>query len=94
MLIRSAIWNVSPHPQPLVESLLVNEKILEHMIMLGLRIPEWFAKRGYSAKTSEFDFIYVNSGNNLEQFKTPDDTWKVRFIEEDFHRLMVEMECV
>ena len=30
--------------------------------------------------------------NNLENLKTPDDLWKVRLIEEDFHRLMFEME--
>ena len=45
---------------------------------------------GYSAKDSEFDLIYVNGGNNLENRKTPDDRWKVRLIEEDFHRLMFE----
>ena len=46
--------------------------------------------RATRAKDSEFDLIYVNGGNNLENLKTPDDTWKVRLIEEDFHRLMFE----
>ncbi len=46
----------------------------------------------YSAKDSEFDLIYVNGGNNLENLKTPDDTWKVRLIEENFHRLMFATE--
>lgn len=55
-------------------------------------LDEWFTKQGYSAKDSEFDLIYVNGGNNLENLKRPDDTWKVRLIEEDFHRLMFEME--
>ena len=32
------------------------------------------------------------AGNNLENLKTPDDTWKVRLIEEDFHRLMFDTE--
>lgn len=27
---------------------------------------------------------------NLENLRQPDDTWKVRLIEEDFHRLMFE----
>ena len=58
----------------------------------NLVLDEWFAKHGYSAKDSEFDLIYVNGGNNLENLKTPDDLWKVRLIEEDFHRLMFEME--
>ena len=40
----------------------------------------------------EFDLIYVNGDNNLENLKAPDDTWKVRLIEEDFHRLMFDTE--
>jgi adenine-specific DNA-methyltransferase len=60
----------------------------------NLVLDEWFTKQGYSSKDSEFDLIYVNGGNNLENLKTPDDTWKVRLIEEDFHRLMFAGEGV
>jgi adenine-specific DNA-methyltransferase len=60
----------------------------------NLVLDEWFTKQGYSAKDSEFDLIYANGGNNLENLKTPDDLWKVRLIEEDFHRLMFETEGV
>jgi adenine-specific DNA-methyltransferase len=60
----------------------------------NLVLDEWFTKQGYSAKDSEFDLIYVNGGNNLENLKTPDDIWKVRLIEEDFHRLMFETESI
>ena len=58
----------------------------------NLVFEEWFVRQGYSAKDSEFDLIYVNGGNNLENLKDPDDLWKVRLIEEDFHRLMFDME--
>ena len=58
----------------------------------NLVLDEWFTRQGYSAKDSEFDLIYVNGSNNLENLKTPDDLWKVRLLEEDFHRLMFEME--
>ena len=58
----------------------------------NLVLDEWFTRQGYSARDSEFDLIYVNGGNNLENLKTPDDLWKVRLIEEDFHRLMFETE--
>ena len=58
----------------------------------NLVLDEWFTRQGYSAKDSKFDLIYVNGGNNLENLKTPDDLWKVRLIEEDFQRLMFEME--
>lgn len=56
----------------------------------NLVLDEWFQKQGYSSKDSEFDLIYVNGDNNLENLRQPDDTWKVRLIEEDFHRLMFE----
>ena len=58
----------------------------------NLVLNEWFTKQDYLVKGSEFDLIYVNGGNNLENLKTPDDLWKVRLIEEDFHRLMFDME--
>ena len=58
----------------------------------NLALDEWFTRQGYSSKDSEFDLIYVNGGNNLENLKTPDDLWKVRLIEEDFHRLMFETD--
>jgi len=58
----------------------------------NLALDEWFTKQRYSARDSEFDIIFVNGGNNLENLKTPDDLWKVRLIEEDFHRLMFEAE--
>lgn len=56
----------------------------------NLVLDEWFQKQGYSSKDSEFDLIYVNGDNNLENLKAPDDTWKVRLIEEDFFNLMFQ----
>ncbi len=35
----------------------------------NLVLDEWFTKQGYSTKDSEFDLIYVNGGNNLENLK-------------------------
>ena len=58
----------------------------------NLVLDEWVTKQGYSSKDSEFNLIYVNGDNNLENLKAPDDTWKVRLIEDDFFRLMFETE--
>jgi adenine-specific DNA-methyltransferase len=60
----------------------------------NLVLDEWFTKQGYSTKDYEFQLIYVNGDSNLENLKAPDDTWKVRLIEEDFHRLMFDTEGV
>jgi adenine-specific DNA-methyltransferase len=60
----------------------------------NLVLDEWFTRQGYSTKDYEFDLIYVNGDNNLENLRQPDETWKVRLIEEDFHRLMFDVESV
>ena len=53
-------------------------------------LDEWFTRQGYSSKDSEFDLIFVNGTNNLENLRAPDDTWKLRLMEDDFHRVMFE----
>lgn len=45
-----------------------------------------------STRDFEFDLIYVNGSNNLENLRMRDNNWKVRLIEVDFHRLMFEAE--
>ena len=55
------------------------------------QLDEFFQKQGYSTKDMEFDLIYVNGDNNLENLKKDEDTWKVRLIEEEFKRLMFDM---
>jgi adenine-specific DNA-methyltransferase len=58
------------------------------------QLDEFFRKQDYNTRDTEFDLIYVNGDNNLENLKKPDETWKVRLIEEDFKRLMFEVEDV
>jgi adenine-specific DNA-methyltransferase len=58
----------------------------------NLVLDEWFVKQSYSTKDFKFQLIYVNGDNNLENLKALDDTWKVRLIEEDFNRLMLDTE--
>ena len=60
----------------------------------NLVLNEWFRKLGFSTKDSEFDVIYVNGSSNLENVRTADERWKVRLIEEDFMRLMFDVEEV
>jgi len=53
----------------------------------------WFSKR-YSSKDFEFDAIYVNGDNNIENLKVDGDLWKVRLIEAEFSRLMFDVQDV
>lgn len=56
----------------------------------NLVLNEWFRMYGRPSKEGGFDLVYVNGDNNLETLKTQEDIWKVRLIEEDFHRLMFD----
>jgi adenine-specific DNA-methyltransferase len=57
------------------------------------KLDAWFGKR-YSSKDFEFDAIYVNGDNNIENMKLADDHWKVRLIEAEFKRLMFDVSDV
>jgi adenine-specific DNA-methyltransferase len=57
-------------------------------------LDDFFLKQGYNTRDLEFDLIYVNGDNNLENLKRPDETWKVRLIEEEFKNLMFDIENV
>ncbi len=60
----------------------------------NVQLDEFFLKQGYNTRDMEFDLIYVNGDNNLENLKRTDETWKVRLIEEEFKRLMFDVEDV
>jgi adenine-specific DNA-methyltransferase len=54
----------------------------------------FFQKQAYKTGDNEFDLIYVNGDNNLENLRRADETWKVRLIEQEFHRLMFDVRDV
>jgi adenine-specific DNA-methyltransferase len=55
-------------------------------------LEEFFRKQDYNPRDMEFDLIYINGDNNLENLRRPDETWKVRLIEDEFMRLMFDTE--
>ena len=58
------------------------------------KLDEFFNKQAYNTLDQEFDVVYVNGDNNLQNLKKDDQTWKVRLIEEEFRRLMWDVEDV
>ncbi|OQY32630.1 MAG: hypothetical protein B6241_10365 [Spirochaetaceae bacterium 4572_59] len=56
----------------------------------NLMLDEWFKKFRLSTADFEYDTIYVNGSNNLPNLKQDDENWKVRLIEEEFHKKMWE----
>lgn len=73
------------------EALVIWRKLTGDPEKDNLVLDEWFTS-GYLDADCEFDIVWVNGGNNLENIKPPSDLWKVRLIEEDFHRLMFDTE--
>jgi len=53
-------------------------------------LDEFFQKQKYNTLDFEFDLIFVNGDNNLENLKVGDEKWKVRLIEEEFKKRMWE----
>jgi len=58
------------------------------------KLDDWFKKQGYNTRDQEYDVIYVNGDNNLENLRRADQTWKVRLIEEEFQRQMFDVRDV
>ena len=52
----------------------------------------FFMKQGYNTKDFEFDRIFVNGDNNLENLKVEEDKWKVVMIEEEFKKRMFDIQ--
>ena len=57
-------------------------------------LDKWFEKQDYNTREMVYDVFYVNGDNNLENLRRTDQTWKVRLIEEEFKRLMFDVQDV
>ena len=55
---------------------------------------EFFRRQQFNPRDQEFDRIYVNGDNNLENLRTDEDHWKVVLIEEEFHKRMFDVADV
>lgn len=54
----------------------------------------YFLKKKYSIHDFEFNRIYVNGDNNLQNLKLDEERWKVVLIEEEFKKIMFEVQDV
>ena len=55
---------------------------------------DFFTKMEFSTRDTEFQRIYVNGDNHLENLKTGEDSWKVVLIEEEFMKRMFDVQDV
>ena len=69
------------------KALVIWRKVAE---MQSEELERFLFSQSINPRDMEFDVIYVNGDNHLENTRRPDETWKVRLIEEEFLRLMFE----
>jgi adenine-specific DNA-methyltransferase len=55
---------------------------------------DFFTKMEFSTRDTEFQRIYVNGDNHIENLKTGEDSWKVVLIEEEFMKRMFDVQDV
>lgn len=72
--------------------LIVWRKLTGNLEEDNLMLDEWFKKYHISTRDFEYDTIYVNGSNNLPNLRQDDENWKVRLIEEEFHKKMWDVE--
>ncbi|MCD8502978.1 MAG: hypothetical protein LRY71_16635 [Bacillaceae bacterium] len=58
------------------------------------QLEEFFNKQGFNSRDTEFDLIYINGDNHVENLKLAENKWKVILIEEEFKRLMFDVSDV
>lgn len=73
------------------KTLVIWRKLTGNAEQDNLVLETWFRdKQAFSVRDTEFDLIYVNGDNTLENIRLDDESWKVRLTEEEFQRLMFE----
>jgi adenine-specific DNA-methyltransferase len=74
------------------KALVIWRTIGEDLKACNAALDAYFEKYRINPHDREYDVIYVNGDNNLENLCTADETWKVVLIEQEFNKRMFEDE--
>lgn len=74
------------------KALVIWRTIGENLKACNAALDAYFEKYRINPHDREYDVIYVNGDNNLENLCTADETWKVILIEQEFNKRMFEEE--
>lgn len=72
------------------KALVIWRNLTEDLAADNAALDAFFVKYRAETKNSEFDIIYVNGDNNLENLKGQKEQWKVHLIELEFKKRMFE----
>lgn len=70
--------------------LIIWRTVTDDLIASNAALDAYFAKHRINPADREFDILYVNGDNNLENMKADDECWKVNMIEIEFKNRMFE----
>lgn len=70
--------------------LIIWRTITDDLVASNAALDAYFNKHRINPSDREFDIIYVNGDNNLENQKSDEENWKVRMIEPEFKKRMFE----
>ena len=72
--------------------LVIWRNITDNLTESNAALDAYFLRYHINPADREYDVIYVNGDNNLENLKTDAETWKVQMIEPEFKKRMFEEE--
>jgi len=72
------------------KALIIWRTVTDDILRSNAALDAYFLKHRINPADREFDFIYVNCDNNLENLKTDEEEWKVQRIEPLFKEKMFE----
>ena len=71
-------------------ALVIWRTITEDLLASNAALDAYFTKHRINPQDREFDVIYVNGDNNLENLRTAEESWKVQMTELEFKARMFE----
>ena len=72
------------------QALVIWRTVSDNIIESNAALDAYFRKYRVNPADREYDVIYVNGDNNLENLRTPDEAWKVQMTELEFKSRMFE----
>ena len=71
-------------------ALVIWRTVSDNVLESNAALDAYFTKYRINPADREYDVIYVNSDNNLENLRTANETWKVQMTEIEFKKRMFE----
>lgn len=71
-------------------ALVIWRNVTEDILKSNAALDAYFQKYRINPRNREYDVIFVNGDNNLENLRLDDETWKVVMTEQEFNKRMWE----